>query len=93
MATTRGRRNSARWAVALALGLRQGEALGLRWSDVDLDAGTLIVRRGRQRPRWEHGCPLTVRTETRRALPGSPPGSAQTPPRQNPERTTQHRAT
>ncbi|MDM4783215.1 MULTISPECIES: site-specific integrase [unclassified Micromonospora] len=56
MATTRGRRNSARWAVALALGLRQGEALGLRWSDVDLDAGTLIVRRGRQRPRWEHGC-------------------------------------
>lgn len=27
------RRNAARWAVALALGLRQGEALGLRWSD------------------------------------------------------------
>ncbi|GAB2937834.1 site-specific integrase [Micromonospora polyrhachis] len=56
MAATRGRRNSARWAVALALGLRQGEALGLRWSDVDLDAGTLVVRRGRQRPRWRHGC-------------------------------------
>lgn len=30
-------RNSARWAVALALGLRQGEALGLKWEDVDLD--------------------------------------------------------
>ncbi|GGS03814.1 hypothetical protein GCM10010169_55730 [Micromonospora fulviviridis] len=56
MAATHGRRNSARWAVALALGLRQGEALGLRRSDVDLDAGTLTVRRGRQRPRWEHGC-------------------------------------
>ncbi|MGV9979510.1 tyrosine-type recombinase/integrase [Micromonospora wenchangensis] len=56
MAATRGRRNSARWAVALALGLRQGEALGLRWSDIDLDAGTLAVRRGRQRPRWKHGC-------------------------------------
>jgi integrase len=50
------RRNGARWAVALALGLRQGEALGLRWDDVDLDAGTLFVRRGRLRPRWEHGC-------------------------------------
>jgi integrase len=25
--------NSARWAIALALGLRQGEVLGLRWSD------------------------------------------------------------
>ena len=51
-----GRRNSARWAIALALGLRQGEALGLRWSDVDLDTGTLVVRRSRTRPRWSHGC-------------------------------------
>lgn len=50
------RRNSARWAIALALGLRQGEVLGLRWSDVDLAAGTLWVRRGRLRPRYEHGC-------------------------------------
>ena len=50
------RRGSARWAIALALGLRQGEVLGLRWSDVDLDAGTLWVRRGRLRPRYSHGC-------------------------------------
>ncbi|WP_380169520.1 tyrosine-type recombinase/integrase [Jannaschia sp. R86511] len=50
------RRNSARWAIALSLGLRQGEALGLRWSDVDLDTGTLVVRRSRTRPRWTHGC-------------------------------------
>jgi integrase len=40
---------------ALSLGLRQGEALGLKWSDQDLTAGRLIVRRSRQRPRWEHG--------------------------------------
>jgi integrase len=32
------------------------EVLGLRWSDVNLDAGTLWVRRGRLRPRYEHGC-------------------------------------
>jgi len=50
------RRNSARWALALALGLRQGEALGLKWSDVDLANGVLRVRRGRNRPRYEHGC-------------------------------------
>ncbi len=50
------RRSSARWALALALGLRQGEVLGLRWSDVDLDGGTLWVRRGRLRPRYAHGC-------------------------------------
>jgi len=38
------------------LGLRQGEALGLQWSDIDLDDGTLIVRRSRLRPKWKHGC-------------------------------------
>jgi integrase len=50
------RRNSARWAFALALGLRQGEALGLKWTDVNLETGTLAIRRARQRPRWKHGC-------------------------------------
>ncbi|MGC0317532.1 tyrosine-type recombinase/integrase [Kitasatospora acidiphila] len=50
------RRNSARWAVALALGLRQGEALGLHWSDIDLDEGTLWVRQSMQRPKYRHGC-------------------------------------
>lgn len=54
--TAKQRRNSARWAIALALGLRQGEALGLQWSDIDLDNGTLIVRRSRLRPKWQHGC-------------------------------------
>lgn len=49
-------RNSARWAMALALGLRQGEALGLQWSDVDLHNGAITIRRGRQRPKWTHGC-------------------------------------
>ncbi|MFE0785133.1 tyrosine-type recombinase/integrase [Streptomyces mutabilis] len=50
------RRNSARWAVALALGLRQGEALGLKWADVDMERGVLMVRRSRRRPRYAHGC-------------------------------------
>ncbi|MFJ9419786.1 tyrosine-type recombinase/integrase [Streptomyces sp. NPDC101227] len=49
-------RNSARWAVALALGLRQGEVLGLKWGDVDLDGGFLVVRRSRHRPQYAHGC-------------------------------------
>jgi integrase len=49
-------RNSARWAIALALGLRQGEALGLMWSDIDVAEGILIVRRNRLRPKWSHGC-------------------------------------
>jgi integrase len=31
--------------IALGLGLRQGEALGLTWDDIDLDASTVHVRR------------------------------------------------
>jgi integrase len=37
-------RLEALYLVALGVGLRQGEILGLRWSDVDLEAGTLTVR-------------------------------------------------
>ncbi|WP_441246967.1 tyrosine-type recombinase/integrase [Kitasatospora sp. McL0602] len=54
--TARKRRNSARWVFALSLGLRQGEALGLQWTDIDFDKGIAWVRRGRLRPKYEHGC-------------------------------------
>ncbi|MET7712321.1 tyrosine-type recombinase/integrase [Streptomyces sp. NPDC005407] len=49
-------RNTARWVIALALGLRQGEVLGLKWADVDFEVGVILVRRGRLRPRYRHGC-------------------------------------
>ena len=60
-----GRLNAARWSVALSLGLRQGEALGLMWDDVDvdLDAGVLRVRRAVQRRTWSHGCSPRRRQE------------------------------
>jgi integrase len=45
IAAAQAHRNAARWTVALAIGLRQSEALGLRWADVDLVNGTLTVRR------------------------------------------------
>ena len=41
----RGNRFEAAFVVALHCGLREGEILGLKWSDVDMDAGTLQVRR------------------------------------------------
>ena len=50
------RRNGPRWVVALALGLRQGEALGLKWEHVDLDTGLMRIHRNRLRPKYEHGC-------------------------------------
>ena len=45
----RGDRLEALYSVALAVGLRQGEALGLRWEDVDLEQGAIHVRRALQR--------------------------------------------
>lgn len=47
---------AARWAVALLLGLRQGEALGLEWSRVDLEAGTIDLSWQLQRLGYRHAC-------------------------------------
>jgi integrase len=41
------------WLVMLGLGLRRGEALALRWNDVDLDAGVLRIRSSLQRLRGD----------------------------------------
>jgi len=49
MAAAQAHRNAARWTVALAVGLRQSEVLGLGWADVDLEKGALSVRRGLHR--------------------------------------------
>jgi len=54
-----GGRNAARWALALLVGPRQGEVLGLRWEDVDLDAGTIHICRSLARAPWKHGCGAT----------------------------------
>ena len=50
------RPNGARWAIALALGLRQGEVAGLRWADVDLETRSLRIQGMRPRPVYGHGC-------------------------------------
>jgi integrase len=44
-----GHRLEALYSVAIAMGLRQGEALGLRWEDVNFKIGTLRVRYALQR--------------------------------------------
>lgn len=49
-------RDRVRWWVALGLGLRQGEALGLAWKHVDLEGGVLYVRKALGRRAWQHGC-------------------------------------
>lgn len=49
----RGHRLEALYVVAVSTGMRQGELLALQWGDVDLDAGTLRVRRTIRRIKGE----------------------------------------
>lgn len=44
-----GHRLEALYSVALTMGLRQGEALGLRWQDIDLNLGYIRVDKQLQR--------------------------------------------
>ncbi len=58
-------RDRAIWAIAMYAGLRRGEAMALRWTDVDLDAGTIHVKRS-----WdlEHG-PAETKNRNHRKVP------------------------
>ena len=64
-----GDRFEALYHVALALGMRQGEILGLTWSNVDLSSGTLRVKQALQKidGKWQLVEPKTNRS--RRTLP------------------------
>jgi integrase len=47
--STNSHRWAAIWALMLTTGMRRGEVLGLRWADVDLEAGTVSIRSTRIR--------------------------------------------
>lgn len=49
-------RMAVRLALALLAGMRQGECLGLRWKNVDLDAGVITVAWQLQDLAYRHGC-------------------------------------
>lgn len=49
-------RNGVRFVIALALGCRQGEALGFRWDHLDRANRAYRVRKALQRQTWQHGC-------------------------------------
>jgi integrase len=67
----KGDRLEALYTVALTMGLRQGEALGLRWSDVDLDMGYIRINRQLQRVnhKYELVEPKTARSRRHLAVP------------------------
>ncbi len=49
-----GHRNGTRWSVALPLGLRQSEPLGMRWMYVDLDKRVIRAFWQIKRLRYRH---------------------------------------
>lgn len=56
VAGTVGTPDRARWLLSLDSGVRQGEALGMGWESIDLDAATANVEWQVQRIAYRHGC-------------------------------------
>lgn len=69
--TTKSHRLRVLFELAYSVGLRRGELLGLRWSDVDLDGNMIHIRQTMQRLGAGHGRvfgpPKTARS--RRSIP------------------------
>jgi integrase len=51
--SVRSDRLFAAWLLAATTGMRRGELLGLRWTDLDLDAGVVNFRQIRTVARYE----------------------------------------
>lgn len=71
LADVQDNRLGAAYVLALYLGLRRGELLGLHWSDVDLERGSLEIRTALQRVNGELTltAPKTRRSERPVPLP------------------------
>ena len=71
LAAVAGHRLSHLFVTALATGMRQGELLGVRWQNIDLDAGTLRVSKSLQRIEGEYQLlePKTAKSRRMVVLP------------------------
>ena len=61
-----GDRLEALYVVAVSTGMRQGELLGLRWQDVNMDSSTISVRKTLQRTSEGHVLADPKTTQSRR---------------------------
>lgn len=68
----RGDRLEAFPLVLLTAGLRRGEALGLRWADLDLDGPNGPTLHVRQQLQWPDGKPTLVPLKSRKGLRSIP---------------------
>lgn len=72
LATARGTRVEVPVILAIGGGLRRGEVLGLRWSDVDLERALIRVRqtlKSTTTNRWM-GSPKTIKSRRQVSIPG-----------------------
>jgi integrase len=67
--TFKGHDYEALITVTIATGLRQGELLGIRWLDLDLDAATVTVHQQLQQVRGEYQLVPLKTDQSRRILP------------------------
>jgi integrase len=72
LSAARGDRLEALWVLAVHTGMRQGEFLALKWTDVDLEAGKIGVRRTltRESGHYTLGEPKTKRSRRTVKLTG-----------------------
>ncbi|MFE0022373.1 tyrosine-type recombinase/integrase [Amycolatopsis sp. NPDC059021] len=56
LVTALTRRNGVRFVLALAMGTRQGETIGFKWTRLHRKTKTLRVAKQLQRHTWKHGC-------------------------------------
>ena len=74
LAASRRFLNGEVYELALRLGMRRGELLGLRWSDIDYNTSTLTIRRTIQRIVGEGLVETPTKTKSSdRRIPLSPP--------------------
>ena len=68
LTAAKGTRLEAAFVVMLMVGLRPGEALGLRWTDFDPDTGTLRIERSLKRERGQLRLGTTKTRKSRRII-------------------------
>jgi integrase len=68
LAAVTGHRLEALFALSLAIGTRQSEALGLKWEDIDLEAGGVSIRRTLKRHDGEYHLAATKNEHSQRDL-------------------------
>jgi integrase len=68
LGAVRGDRNEAFYFVLLTAGLRRGEALGLQWSDLELNGPSGGVVHVRHQLQWPKGVPSVVPVKTRQGI-------------------------